>query len=213
MSYGHTLKIVKQLRYHALIGVIMFTKKSGVTRSEILLLSIGAVAMLFVLGALSPHFLRILSPEHFRQVELMPSTTAPLKLRRINAAETLDFIKGCGRDTIVVHLWNSWNSCGTVLFDSLTRVLHFGSGTKLVHVCTDMSGVRQKRYSSLLAQHYCGTAPAFSLRSRASLFDLHNQQAVKQYLALLAHDSLSRHVPLLLYFNRNAKLLGWKGIS
>ncbi len=184
-------------------------KKSGLLRFESLMVIALVFTISFLVTQLGPHFVRVLSDEHRRQLDLIPMTKeqAP-KLRKLGPFELMNMIRGSKSDTIVVHLWNSWKSNGTWYFDSL---LACGSPTssrkEIIHICTDMIGVRQRRCSAQLARK-CGVRKiSYCMRGKASLFDMHNEEVLRSFVGTLCPTISRIDSPMLLVFNRQAQLL------
>jgi hypothetical protein len=140
---------------------------------------------------LSPHFVRVLSPEHRMVVETGPHERNRRKLTTITPAELRRLVERIKKDTVIIHFWNTWRSDGT----RYVRVLREYSSrthpkTAVVHVCTDMTGIQQQKASRLVAERLDIPGPLLGVRSSASIFDLHNIEATTHF-----HRSLTGRVP------------------
>lgn len=148
-------------------------------------------ALVCIAIPIAPHFIRVLSPEHRIVVETGTGERNRRKLTTITPAEVRRLIARIKKDTIIIHLWNTWRSDGT----RYVRTLKGYSSrthpkTAVVHICTDMTGIQQQKASRMIAARLDIPGPLLCVRSTASIFDLHNIEATIHF-----HRSLTGKVP------------------
>ncbi len=178
-------------------------------RKSLVVVYVAAISTLLLVSCyfLAPHWICTMTNENQHFLREQCATSTAVRIVKLYPEAAIRLIRMAASDTVIVHLWNSSQPEGTRLFLPLQRFSRLHPKTRVIHVCTDLNGIRQRRYAARLAEWYTKQNLQYIVASRPSLFDLDNVQGTRSFLHALnvRHDSTS--LPLALVFDRQARIL------